>query len=137
MWKNFYSISSQSRLPIQLDLQEYNLEPACLPIPTGTEEYDGYLTFLPGSFLAFLYEQYGFKLLEQNVRSFLRFRAGINRGIKETILKRPQMFFAFNNGISATADSIELDDSNSIIRKISNLQIVNGGQTTATFFSYF
>ena len=117
-----------------MDLQEYNLEPACLPIPTGTEEYDGYLTFLPGSFLAFLYEQYGFKLLEQNVRSFLQFRAGINRGIKETILKRPQMFFAFNNGISATADSIELDDSNSIIRKISNLQIVNGGQTTATLF---
>ncbi len=132
--EKLYSISSQSRLPIQLDLQEYNLEPACLPIPTGTEEYDGYLTFLPGSFLAFLYEQYGFKLLEQNVRSFLQFRAGINRGIKETILKRPQMFFAFNNGISATADSIELDDSNSIIRKISNLQIVNGGQTTATLF---
>jgi hypothetical protein len=117
-----------------LDLQEHNLEPACLPIPTGTDEYDGYLTFLPGSFLAFLYEQYGFKLLEQNVRSFLQFRAGINRGIKETILKRPQMFFAFNNGISATADSIELDDSNCIIRKISNLQIVNGGQTTATLF---
>ena len=44
------------------------------------------------------------------------------------------MFFAFNNGISATADSIELDDSNCIIRKISNLQIVNGGQTTATLF---
>ena len=93
--EKLYSISSQSRLPIQLDLQEHNLEPACLPIPTGTEEYDGYLTFLPGSFLAFLYEQYGFKLLEQNVRSFLQFRAGINRGIKETILKRPQMFFAF------------------------------------------
>lgn len=105
-----------------------------MPIPTGTEEYDGYLTFLPGSFLAFLYEQYGFKLLEQNVRSFLQFRAAINRGIKETILKRPQMFFAFNNGISATADSIELDNSNSIIRKISNLQIVNGDQTTATLF---
>ena len=132
--EKLYSISSQSRLPIQLDLQEHNLEPACLPIPTGTDEYDGYLTFLPGSFLAFLYEQYGFKLLEQNVRSFLQFRAGINRGIKETILKRPQMFFAFNNGISATADSIELDDSNCIIRKISNLQIVNGGQTTATLF---
>lgn len=129
-----YSISAQSRLPIQLDLTEHNIEPSCLPIPTGSEDYDGYLTFLPGSFLALLYEQYGFKLLEQNVRSFLQFRAGINRGIKETIMKKPQMFFAYNNGISATADKIELDETNSLIRKIDNLQIVNGGQTTATLF---
>lgn len=132
--EKLYSISAQSRLPIQLDLTEHNIEPSCLPIPTGTEEYDGYLTFLPGSFLALLYEQYGFKLLEQNVRSFLQFRAGINRGIKDTIMKKPQMFFAFNNGISATADKIELDETKTIIRKIYNLQIVNGGQTTATLF---
>ncbi|GFI39535.1 hypothetical protein IMSAG025_00212 [Muribaculaceae bacterium] len=132
--EKLYSISAQSRLPIQLDLAEYNIKPSCLPIPTGTEDYDGYLTFLPGRFLALLYEQYGFKLLEQNVRSFLQFRAGINRGIKETIMKRPQMFFAFNNGISATADKIELDETKTFIRKIDNLQIVNGGQTTATLF---
>lgn len=129
-----YSISAQSRLPILLDFKEYKIESKCMQIPTGSELYDGYLTYLPGQFLALLYEQYGFKLLEQNVRSFLQFRGGINQGIKETILKRPNMFFAYNNGISATADTIVLDESKSDILKIDNLQIVNGGQTTATLF---
>ena len=129
-----YNISEQSRLPIQLDLKEHNIEPQCLQIPTGTDRYDGYLTYLPGKFLATLYEQYGFKLLELNVRSFLKFGQEINRGIKGTILNDPNMFFAYNNGISATADNITLDESNTIIQKIDNLQIVNGGQTTATLF---
>lgn len=129
-----YSMSAQSRLPIQLDLKEHNIKAHCLQIPTESEQYDGYLTYLPGKFLASLYEQYGFKLLEQNVRSFLQFKGGINRGIKETVLKKPNMFFAYNNGISATADAIVLDASNSTILKINNLQIVNGGQTTATLF---
>lgn len=129
-----YSMSAQSRLPIQLDLEEHNVAPQCLKIPTDSELYEGYLTYLPGKFLASLYEQYGFKLLEQNVRSFLQFKGGINRGIKETILNRPNMFFAYNNGISATADAIVLNESNSVILKIDNLQIVNGGQTTATLF---
>lgn len=129
-----YSMSAQSRLPIQLDLKEHGVEPKCLQIPTDSDMYDGYLTYLPGSFLASLYDQYGFKLLEQNVRSFLQFKGGINRGIKDTILRKPSMFFAYNNGISATADSIELDEEGSVIQKINNLQIVNGGQTTATLF---
>lgn len=129
-----YSISAQSRLPIELDFSEYNIEPQCMSIPTGSDLYKGYLTYLPGSFLASLYEQYGFKILEQNVRAFLQFKGGINKGIKDTIIKRPNMFFAFNNGISATADNIIMNDSGSTIIKIENLQIVNGGQTTATLF---
>lgn len=129
-----YSISAQSRLPIQLDLKEYNIEARCLKIPTDSNLYDGYLTYLPGKFLALLYEQYGFKLLEQNVRSFLQLKGETNKGIKDTIINKPNMFFAYNNGISATADAIVLDESNSTILKIDNLQIVNGGQTTATLF---
>lgn len=132
--EKLYSISEQARLPIELDFSLYKLEPQCMSIPTGTDLYKGYLTYLPGSFLAELYHRYDFKLLEQNVRAFLQFKAGINKGIKDTILKRPEMFFAFNNGISATADSIIMDDSKSTILKINNLQIVNGGQTTATLF---
>ena len=132
--EKLYAISSHSKLPIQLDFAEYNIKPKCMSIPTGSDLYDGYLTYLPGAFLASLYEVYGFKILEQNVRAFLQFRAGINKGIKETIIKRPNMFFAFNNGISATADKIIMDESGTIIIKIENLQIVNGGQTTATLF---
>lgn len=132
--EKLYNMSEQSRLPILLDLKEFHIEPRCMQISTGSDVYDGYLTYVPGVFLASLYEQYGFKLLEQNVRSFLQFKGGINRGIKETVLTQPSMFFAYNNGISATADAIVLDESKTIIEKINNLQIVNGGQTTATLF---
>ena len=47
------------------------------------------------------------------------------------------MFFAYNNGITATAEEINFDQSNGMqkIRKLKNLQIVNGGQTTASIFS--
>lgn len=129
-----YSISEMSRLPIHLDLREYGITPPCLQIPIETDKYDSYLTYLPGWFLANLYKQYGFKLLEQNVRSFLQFRGGINRGIRDTVMKSPAMFFAYNNGITATADTIELTESGVEITNINNLQIVNGGQTTATLF---
>lgn len=47
------------------------------------------------------------------------------------------MFLAFNNGLAATADHIELDEDNRYITKISNLQIVNGGQTTASIYHTF
>ena len=44
------------------------------------------------------------------------------------------MFLAYNNGIAATADHIELDRTGHYIKSISNLQIVNGGQTTASIY---
>ena len=46
------------------------------------------------------------------------------------------MFFAYNNGITATASGVEIetgkDGSTSGISRIRDLQIVNGGQTTAS-----
>ena len=48
------------------------------------------------------------------------------------------MFLAFNNGIAATADEIELENSadgtGKIISIVKDLQIVNGGQTTASIY---
>lgn len=45
-----------------------------------------------------------------------------------------RMFFSYNNGISATATSVKIEDrtNGKLITSISNLQIVNGGQTTAS-----
>jgi hypothetical protein len=92
---------------------------------------------MPGKMLAMLYDKYGARLLEQNVRCFLQFRGNINKGIRNTIQNDPEMFFAYNNGITATAEEIDFDQSNGMqqIRKLKNLQIVNGGQTTASIFS--
>ena len=46
----------------------------------------------------------------------------------------PGMFFAYNNGITATAEGVTTVKSSEGLRitKIANLQIVNGGQTTAS-----
>lgn len=109
----------------------------CLPAHLDTNSYQSYLMVMPGNMLAKLYEEYGARLLEQNVRCFLQFRGNVNKGIRNTIQNDPEMFFAYNNGITATAEDVEIDQSNGgyRIKKLCNLQIVNGGQTTASIFS--
>lgn len=95
-------------------------------------DYEGYLCTISGAVLAAIYERHGSRLLEGNVRSFLSTKGKINAAIQQTIADRPEMFFAYNNGIAATAEAVEFDpDSGSIVSAV-NLQIVNGGQTTAS-----
>ena len=91
---------------------------------------------MPAPVLAKLYDKYSARLLEQNVRTFLHARAKVNKGIRATIINEPQMFFAYNNGITATAQEVETrpTDSGLQIVRITDLQIVNGGQTTASLF---
>jgi hypothetical protein len=109
----------------------------CLPANSGGAELESYLTVIPGDWLAEIYDLYGGRLLEQNVRTFLQATKGVNKGIRKTILEEPQMFFAYNNGISATAAKAEFDpDGNQVlVNRLENLQIVNGGQTTASIFN--
>lgn len=135
-----YKISEQSRVPIEIDLNDFDgekFEVPCLPASEINPNFKAYIAILPGTCLAKLYERYGARLLEQNVRSFLQVggRNSVNYGIRSTIRNEPEKFFAYNNGIAATADHIELDDSGRYISKISNLQIVNGGQTTASIYN--
>ena len=105
----------------------------CLEAGTN-EEYTAYLCSIPGSILADLYNKYGGRLLEGNVRSFLTARGKINKEIRNTILNNPGMFFAYNNGIAATAYDVKIEygDICPYITEITSLQIVNGGQTTAS-----
>jgi hypothetical protein len=105
----------------------------CLPA-SKTGDYSAYLCNIPGIVLAELYNTYGGRLLEGNVRSFLQTKGKVNKGIRNTILNNPSMFFAYNNGIAATAYNIKIDDIEGIkyITEITSLQIVNGGQTTAS-----
>jgi hypothetical protein len=105
----------------------------CLEIDSQNEEYSSYLSLISGSELSDIYEDYGKRLLEQNVRTFLMFRTKVNKGLKETIMSSPERFFAYNNGITATATDIEV--SGGIITKLKGLQIVNGGQTTSSIYN--
>lgn len=125
--------SNQGREPLELTMSEWGVGglPA-LRVADTAGDVTTYLAAVPGALLSALYRQHGSRLLEGNVRSFLTIRGKINRGIRETVMKDPGHFLAYNNGISATAASAEFDEG--IITKITDLQIVNGGQTTASLF---
>ena len=78
-----------------------------LPAAGGSsKDYDAYLTVVPGETLADIYIQHGSRLLEGNVRTFLGRRGNINKGIANTLAKEPSRFFAYNNGIAATASAV-------------------------------
>lgn len=121
--------------PISVDLmQEFG---GGIPLLRAHDEegaYESYLAVVPGAQLAEIYDRWGPRLLEQNVRVFLQARGAVNKGIRNTLENEPGMFFAFNNGITATAEDVEVASTKSglEITRIENLQIVNGGQSTAS-----
>lgn len=106
----------------------------CSSTDTGDGDITTYLCVMPGEFLADIYRDYSSRLLERNVRSFLSFKTKTNRGIVRTIEEAPDKFIAYNNGLTATATDIELDTTGTRITKMSNFQIVNGGQTTNAIY---
>lgn len=131
-----YNISEKSYIPIEIDFKADGFKIPCIQSPSQNEEYQSYLAIIPGNALVNIYEKFGSRLLEQNVRSFLQFTGKVNAGIRRTIINEPHMFLAFNNGIAATADSLEVEKSADgiCITKVHDLQIVNGGQTTASIY---
>lgn len=130
--------SGKMRETIEIDFEEkYSLTIPCIENNTSSK-YSVYLAIISGELLAALYDEYRDRLLEKNVRSFLQVRGAVNKGIRSTLREEPDMFLAYNNGISVTAESVEIvRDGNGkpSIKKIRDMQIVNGGQTTASIFS--
>lgn len=133
-----FNLSEKSRIPIEIDFQDLGIPLPCISSNIELEGYQSYLAIIPGSILAHIYELFGLRLLEQNVRSFLQFTGKINRGIRNTIQNEPHMFLAFNNGIAATAEEVRFIDlpegQGKAISFIKDFQIVNGGQTTAAIY---
>lgn len=107
----------------------------CLPASNGTENHESYLLVMPGPLIAELYDKYGERLLEQNVRTFLQFRGKVNKGIRNTIQNEPEMFFAYNNGLTTTAEHVKTSEGGNRMMSVTNFQIVNGGQTTASIYT--
>ena len=125
--------------PIEVDfVRRFGSPLKCLTSPDTNADYSILLALIPGAVLARLYDEFGTRLLELNVRSFLQAKGAVNRGIRDTLLNAPEKFLAYNNGISATASSVkitELDAGGQGIVRLTDLQIVNGGQTTASIHS--
>ena len=129
-----YETSGAEREDIAISLHESGGPLPVLPAHMESANYEAYLVVMPGRQLAAIYAQWGTRLLEQNVRVFLQARGKVNRGIRSTIENNPDMFFAYNNGITATAEGVELADTpeGKVLTSIRNFQVVNGGQTTAS-----
>lgn len=130
--------SGKMRETIEIDFEEkFNSTISCIENNTS-DKYSVYLAIINGNILATLYDEYRDRLLEKNVRSFLQVKGAVNKGIRDTLRDEPEMFLAYNNGISVTAESIEIvrdENGKPSIRKIRDMQIVNGGQTTASIFN--
>lgn len=126
--------SKTGKEDIVIHLSDFGVEGIPCLKASESEDYTAYLCNIPGKVLADMYNHYGSRLLEGNVRSFLSVRGKINKGIRNTILNDPAKFFAYNNGIAATAYAIQTEQgfSSLMITEITGLQIVNGGQTTAS-----
>ncbi len=137
--RRFYDLyqSGRDREPIIINTEKYGFTgiPCIKAEMSGNLDYDAYLAIVPGSFLHKIYYDHGSRLLEGNVRAFLSNRGKINKGIRETIRKEPTKFFTYNNGIACTASQINLSEDGRFITSIEDLQIINGGQTTASLTS--
>lgn len=128
---DYKNVEADIEIPVKYDDLESEEDNG---IPENIVTYASYLAVVPGQVLNDLYLEYGSKLLEGNVRSFLSVRGKVNKSIQNTIKNYPEMFFAYNNGIAATATDVEtvMTSEGLVITRIKDLQIVNGGQTTAS-----
>lgn len=121
---------------IEIDFTTYTeLGLPCIEASSAnTDDYKSYLCIIPGKALADIYDNFGSQLLEGNVRSFLSTKVAVNKKMRETILKSPDKFFAYNNGVAATAMDliVESYQGGKYITYAKDFQIINGGQTTAS-----
>ena len=130
--------SGKMRETIEIDFEEkFQTTIPCIENNTSNK-YSVYLAIINGELLAALYSEFRDRLLEKNVRSFLQVKGGVNKGIRDTLRDEPDMFLAYNNGISVTAESVEIvrdENGKPSIKRIRDMQIVNGGQTSASIFN--
>ncbi len=130
--------SGKMRETIEIDFEEkFHMSIPCIE-NNVSDKYSVYLAIINGNLLADLYDEFRDRLLEKNVRSFLQVKGNVNKGIRDTLREEPDMFLAYNNGISVTAESAEIirdENGKPSIKRIRDMQIVNGGQTTASIFN--
>lgn len=128
--------SDTGRHIIEIDFKAYSKHgiPCMEASGTETKDFKSYLCIIPGVLLADIYDKYGSALLEGNIRSFLSTKVAVNKKIRATILQCPERFFAYNNGISATAMDIKIESTSQgqFLVSAKDFQIINGGQTTAS-----
>ena len=132
-----YVNSGKEKEEISITLSEYGGAIAVLPAHQINSPFRSYLGVMPGETLANIYDKWGTRLLEKNVRVFLQASGKVNQGIRDSLVSESEMFFAYNNGITATAEAVSTERTQNgiILNHLHDFQIVNGGQTTASIFN--
>jgi hypothetical protein len=133
----FRHLQGRPRDEIEVDLvQMLGRSMPCVHVPDAEADYECVLVALPGVVLRELYVQFGTRLLEANVRTFLGNKRGANRGIADTLRSEPEHFLAFNNGLVLVCDDVgfERSEDGVCLTHMSGIQIVNGGQTTSSIY---
>lgn len=121
-------MSGREHEPVVLDFSD---APISLTRSATGEGFRSFLGVMPATKLAAVYREHGGRLLEGNVRSFLTLRSIVNKSIRETILRSPERFFIYNNGIACTAKDLVFNAKGQLVQA-TDFQIINGGQTTAS-----
>lgn len=129
--------SSREREAVEITLSDFGCDGIPCIEAARTDRLRSYLCVMDATLLADLFERYGSRLLEGNVRSFLGMKGGVNKGIRATIQDSPSLFFAYNNGIAATAANLTVEnvDGRHLMTGLVDFQVVNGGQTTASILN--
>lgn len=131
-WHELYR-SKSKREPINFNLKEMGYSEIQISSTRMDSDQSCHMCALPGDLISDLYKLYHTRLLESNVRVFLSLKRKTNRNMVKTITDIPEMFLAFNNGLSATASEISISEKGHLV-SVNDFQIVNGGQTTATLY---
>lgn len=129
-------VSQGNREILTIDFEQIFGTPITAIKAANENHFESYLCVIPATSLVELYRLYSTRLLEKNVRSFLDYKNDANRGMLATMKKDPSKFIAFNNGLTITstgADTVQ-ENGTTLIRSLTDFQIVNGGQTTAAIY---
>ncbi|MDB4055529.1 AIPR family protein [Akkermansiaceae bacterium] len=128
-------VSQGAAAPLEIQFHKDYGEGIPVLSAASEEKFESYLCVLPANLIADLYKRYSTRLLEKNIRSFLQFR-GVNAGIRKTLREEPEKFIAYNNGLTITSTAAKTSNKRGVSRidSLTDFQIVNGGQTTASIF---
>jgi len=118
------------------DMDQQNIEIDCSLNAIKVIEtpyYTSYLTTVSGNDLARYYDQYGKRLLESNVRTFLSLRGNVNKGIYNTLRSDEKVFFfAYNMKLSVIHDK---ENYTLYVSKISEYANTQNKVNKSDFFS--
>jgi hypothetical protein len=98
--------------------------------------YTAYSFVLRPRTLYTLFQKYNFNLFHSNIRNPL-LSSNINEDIVKTALEAPELFYYYNNGITALATSIPEINNQAEKIEVSGFQVINGAQTLYSIYTAY